>query len=956
MHINTLYEGHYRALEEDFLELVRRLRKEERELSVISAGTGQLDRLRELLLSDSDNGIIGGIHFLPGIRHLAQKIYPVPLPVEKVSHSDRTLFTLHAMKEVKKGEPLFDLRENTETAHSMGSFFESLFEHGITPELYDITSISLSGGQTTTEKTVGRILGSYDIERRKGYHSCGDMVLERDIPDRVQGTYIFYGFYDLNPSQRRFLKKFCKSAGEVFWFSPVSRSSHWSSVYQRTSQLLQDIGIGSLVRSGNRKQMNSFASFFEALASQSRPVVPAKGFRITAVSGEIGSCRAALKRIVEMNENEAIDLRGIAVVRRKQEGESLVRLAHHEGVPVNAPLKTKLSSLPAGSFVLNLLKAIGTDFYYVHVQNLLASGLFVDEFAADPLEIVYVAENSGIRMGLQRWRDWYSSAAEKNRLVSFLRKLDTFFSGLPPVALASEYLEHLRNFFEETVSGSIPRSIRDSLFDPHEFTFSMEVSLPQFIDALRLNYQARDIVLRAADPEGFRVLTIEKVRGSLFDSVLLMDMEEGIYPGSPDEDPRLSEELRARLQMSLKTERETEDGFLLRQAGEAAGKSLDIIFRQTDNEGGEISPSPFISNLVHPDNQPAKASWFVTGSSSPLSQMAGGAHPGQERVQAAGNGDYPVDPFFSRAIAAERSRMNAFGGFDCYDGIVSSSPVKLDRISPTLLEKYMRCPFALLMSSRGWKIRRTELTEIGTSPDPMIRGVVIHAAFEEIVKEQGFTSTEKQVDDILREQASEHSLEGRLGSEFFVDIFIEKQKQIILSSLSQLAAKGWKYIGSEVSLEGSLGDMPIDGRIDLILEDDASNLILLDLKTGLLPARKGTAEGRHFQLPFYYQLAAQNYPGRNVAEAAYVSVSDKYPGKLMSFTGDEMENLMKSVSVNAQRIVSMIRKGLFPPIPTDKCDYCDYSGICRRNPFARIKAKVKSDRRMEMFAGMVLKK
>ena len=955
MLINTLYEGHYRALEEDFLELTRRLRKEEKQFTVISAGTGQLDRLRRLLLSDSDTGIIGGIEFLPGIRHLAQKISTVPLPASKVSHSDRTLFTLHAMKAVNEGEPLFDLRENTETAHSMGTFFESLFEHGITPELYDITSLSLSGGQSITEKTVGRILGSYDIERRKGYLSCGDMILEQDISGVVQGTYIFYGFYDLNPSQRRFLRRFCNTSEEIFWFSPVSGNSHWSSIYKRTSQLLQNMGIGSLIRSGNRKQMNSFAAFFEALADQSRPAVPVKGFRITAVSGEIGACRAVLGRIAALNKDEGINLRRIAVVRRKQEGESLVRLAHHEGVPVNAPLKTKLSSLPAGSLVLNLLRAIGTGFYYVHIQNLLASGIFVDELAADPLEIVDVAENSGIRMGLQRWRDWYSTARDKNRLVSFLRKLDTFFSGLPPVALASEYLEHLRNFFDETVSGSVPCSIRDSLFDPREFTFSREVSLPQFSDALRLNYQARDIELRAADPEGFRVLTIEKVRGSLFDSILLMDMEEGIYPGSPDEDPRLSEELRARLQMALKTERETEDGFLLRQAGEAAGISLDIIFRQTDNEGAEISPSPFISNLVHPDSRPGKAAWFVTGSSSPLSQMAGGAHPGQKRVLAAGNGDYPADPMFSRAYTAERSRMN-YGGFDCYDGIVSSSPVKLDMISPTLLEDYMRCPFALLMSSKGWKIRRTELTEIGTSPDPMVRGLLVHAAFEEIVKEHGFTPTEKRVDDILREQSSEHSLEGRLGSKLFLDIFIEKQKQIMLSSLSQLAAKGWKYKGSEVSLEGSLGDMPIGGRIDLILEDDASNLILLDLKTGSLPKKKDTTEGRHFQLPFYYQLAAQNYPGRNVASAAYVSVSEKKPGKLISFTGDEMKNLMKSVSANAHRIVSMIHEGLFPPVPTVQCDYCSFRGICRRNPFSRIKAKVKSDKRMEMFAGMVLKK
>ncbi len=956
MLINTLYEGHYRVLEEDFLELTCRLQREGKPLAVISAGTGQLGRLRQLLLSDSDNGIIGGIEFLPGIRHLAQKISPVPLPVEKVSHSDRTLFTLNAMKEVKEGEPLFDLRENSETAHSMGTFFENLFEHGITPELYEITSMSLSGGQSSTENTVGRILGSYGHERGKGYLSCGDMILERDIPGGIQGTYIFYGFYDLNPSQRRFLKRFCRSADEVFWFSPVSENSQWSSVYRRTKRLLMDLGIGSLVRSGNRKQLNSFASFFEALAKQSMPAVPAEGFRVTAVSGEIGACRAALKRITRMNEDEGTELNRIAVVRRKQEGESLVRLAHHEGVPVNAPMKTKLSCLPAGALVLNLLKAIGTDFYYVHIQNLLASGIFMDEFAADPLEIIDVADSSGIRMGLHRWRDWYSSVPGKNRLGSFLRKLDTFFSGLPQKALAPEYLKHLSNFLEETVSESIPRPIRDSLFDPRSFMFSREISLTQFSDALRLHYQACDIVLREPDPDGFRVLTIEKVRGSLFDSVLLMDMEEGIYPGSPDDDPRLSEELRVKLQMTLKTERETEDGFLLRQAGEAAGSSLDIIFRQTDNEGAEVSPSPFIANLVHPDNSlPGKSAWFVTESSSPLAQMTGGLHPGQKRVLAASMGNCPPDPVFTRAYTAECSRMD-YEGFDCYDGIIASSPVTLKRISPTLLEGYMRCPFALLMSSKGWAVSRTALTEIGTSPDPMTKGLVIHAAIEKIVKEHGFTPASGQVDAILREQVSDHSLGGRLGSELFVDIFIEKQKQIILSSLSQLALNDWRYIGSEVYFEGCLGDMPIGGRIDLILEDDRTKLVLLDLKTGALPPKTGTRNGMNFQLPFYYQLAKQNYPDKDISTVAYASVSDRNPGKLVSFSGDEMADLMKPVTVNARKIVSMIREGLFPPIPTVSCDYCACSGVCRISPYARIREKTKSDNRMEVFREIMLKK
>ncbi len=237
----------------------------------------------------------------------------------------------------------------------------------------------------------------------------------------------------------------------------------------------------------------------------------------------------------------------------------------------------------------------------------------------------------------------------------------------------------------------------------------------------------------------------------------------------------------------------------------------------------------------------------------------------------------------------------------------------------------------------------------------MTQGLILHAAAEKIMREHGFTPAPEQVDAILREKSSEHSLEGRLGSKFFVDIFIGKQKQIILSSLSQLASKRWKYRGSEVYFEGSLGDMPIGGRIDLILEDDESKLVLLDLKTGQLPPRNGIVKGRYFQLPFYYQLAKQNFPEKDISAVAYAAFSEKNPGKLVSYTGDEIESSLKTVTDIAERIVLMIREGLFPPIPTVSCDNCAYSGVCRRNPFVRIKEKMKSDNRMEMFRGIMLK-
>ena len=953
MRINTLYEGHYRSIEEDFLQLTGRVLAEDKHLTVVSAGTGQLDRLRKLLLEQFSSNILGGVKFLPGIEHLARSVSSVPVRTEKVSHSDRTLCALHSMKDLEREDPLFDLRNNTDTAHSMGNFFENLFERGITAGLYKITSMTLSREQTTTEKIIGHMLNRYEEDRNGLYFSCGDMILEREFHDGDRGTSIFYGFYDLNPAQRRFLKRFMKTSPETYWFSPVSENSQWNSIYLRTRMLLQDIGIDSLVMSGSGKRMNGFAEFFESLPKQPRPPVPVKGFRITAVSGELGACRTVLGRIRELEENENINPENVAVIRRKQEGESLIRLAHHEGIPINAPLKVKLSDIPEGRFVLDLLGAANQDLYYVFLEALLASGILKDDYAADPCGIADIVTGSGIRMGLAKWRDWYSSQENENRLVSFLRKTDMFFSNLPDEAVAAEYLGQLEDFFWEITSKSIVKSVKEVLFDPGMFRFRGKVSLLQFSDALGFYYRSKDIILRKPDQKGFRVMSIEKVRGNLFDSVLLMDMEEGIYPGIPTEDPRLGDELRSMLQMTPKSVRETEDGFLLRQAGEAALRTLDIVYRERNSAGSEISPSPFISAVVLPqDNYSPDPAWFKRTSSSPLEQLLEGSHPGQGRARAVLKGDFSLKPGFVRAFNAENSRMD-FSGFDEYDGIILQSGILKNSISPTFLEKYMRCPFAFLLEEI-WKIDRAEIADISGSPDPLTKGSILHETVEEIIEKSGFNTTRMEVESVLKRVAVSHNIDRKFATEYLLEIFFRKQTETIVNSLGKLSSNGWKFLDREKDLNGHFGELKINGRIDLIMEDSDSNLVLLDLKTGKLPDIRDMEKGKLYQLPFYYILARENYPGRKIASVAYASISDRTPGKLSSLTGNEMEDRLEGVRMNAERAVSMIREGLFPPVPTSNCEYC--SLVCRRSPYERIRGKAQSDVRVSMLREIMLKK
>ncbi|MCK4672194.1 MAG: hypothetical protein KAT47_06565, partial [Candidatus Aegiribacteria sp.] len=634
--------------------------------TVVTAGSGQLDRLRELLLKATAGGIIGGVKFLPGIRHLASELSAVPMVMETVSHADRTLFTMRAMEVIEPGEPLYNLRTNSETAHSMGTFFENLFEHGVTPEIYEQTSLSLSEEQTKTEIVIGRVFGKYSAYRREHYTCCGDMIMEQLLPHEEAGAIVFYGFYDLNPAQRRFLRRFFDLSSRIFWFSPLEENSQWNKVYIRTRKLLEDQGIASIRMPGGREAMNPFGNFFEALHGQPRPSVPADGFSITAVSGEMGASRAALKRIIELNTEYNIPLSEIAVIRRKNTGDSLVFLAHHEGVPTACSLKAKLSTVPAGKFVLDLARLNEGDFHYTLIEEILSSGILSDDLNPGPSEIARIVETSGIRMGREHWRDWFVSLNSGNKSGRLLRKLDDFFCGLPDIAASVDYLNLLKVLVVDISTGELPSELMEALFDPDSFRWDREISWKQFTDALRLYYQEKTIVLREGSRHGFQILTIEKARGGIFSSVILMDLEEGVYPSPSIEDPRLSDELRKKLQMTLKSEREIEDGYLLRQAGETAGRTLDIIYRQRDAAGSEIYPSSFISNLVTTDSDYSPdPAWFSVSSASAVEQMLGGTHQGQKRAYKVSSENLQGNPFFVGSLTAEISRMDP-GKFDCY--------------------------------------------------------------------------------------------------------------------------------------------------------------------------------------------------------------------------------------------------------------------------------------------------
>lgn len=942
--MKILYEGHYRALEEDFRKLVAGL-PDGGGIWVTASGAGPLRRLRELFLESTGRSVVAGIDFFPGFAHLACKLARVPVSVETVSAGDRILFTLRAMSSLPEGLPFHPLKDNPDTALSLGTFFERLFDYGVTPEMYRQVTMSLPRDPTVTEATVGGLFASYGETRSRRYSNCSDMIL-----DSVSGippeTMIFYGFYDLNPGQRRFLRKLLARGIKVYWFSPVSDGSAWREIYGRTRSFLEEMGFSTVVRSDGAVAMNDFGIVFEEMGVSGGVTAVPRGLSIISAAGETGACRAVLKTVQDLH-GEGIPFERVAVVRRKADGGSLVRMAVHEGLPVNEPLRSRLADLPVAGFVADVLKAVTGGMHVGLMEKVLSHGILAGDLAVNSTELLNVSASSGIRYGPDRWLEWSGKGNGSAGLVRFVREMGNFTKKVSKPASPSGFMAALGDLAVRISSLNRDSVTWNVLFDVSAFRHEEKVAFTRFAAAYRAYLESVGMILREADSSGFRVLSPERLRGDLFDAVIFMDLEEGVFPGKSTEDPRLEDELRKMLQLSPVSMKEKEELLLLRQAGEAAGKRMVLVYTGRSASGSETAPSPFLVPLL--DRMGEDGPEFSRQTSSPVVQLLGGTHPGQRTAMEALSGKLSgSDPLSEGAAGGEAARMDHGRPFDEFDGILGYCPVPLDEISPTMLEEYAACPFAFL-AARCWVPGRRIRGETGSEPDPFTRGRLMHEVVEWLVEHHGFRPGGAVVKERMESAAKAHRLEESLGSRYLVEIFVERESETILNSLDTLADRNWRFFGAEVDLHGELAGTKIHGRIDLVLEDSDSGLILLDLKTGILPLRKSVTGGLKYQLPFYYLLARNNFPEREVASVAYVSISRRDPGKLMEFGGRDIESMKDTVRMNVETLVGMMREGLFPPVPTTDCGHCAFKDLCRKTPDTRLAAKVGVDERMGFF-------
>jgi len=862
MALKSVFQGHWRALENRWLSEYTAL-QHTGTTAVITAGQSVAARLMGMITGEAS-----GTRFMPGFPALSETL--------AVSISGRPVPRWHLVALACRAG------YSPESADAAVSFFEKLIEMGVSAEIFRIVTQSTKGLHPEVIKTADSFATYFQL--REQLHPCSPDRIFAEGPVNTSrfGTYMFYGFYDLNPRQRAYVEKLSETA-DIVWFSPVHPSHQWRETSARTTKFLMKLGAERTVRVDGSTPLSPMAQFAENLLTGKVLSGNAEVQLIRCSSG-MGLARAVTSTVQELLGEYTAD--EIAVVSTGEDADQITAGLHTAGVPCASPVKTKVSSLPVGRFIERLLELPKNNFHHKDIEKLLLTGAISIHNTPDAGEYAEHAGKTGARFGLDSLRQTGFPFAE---LVA------EFFRKLPSEADAENYRTKLMALVSELCENSLPSFITDSLLQPGAFKVNCTVAFDVFTQMVKAALDTT-VNLREATAGGIAVVSPEQARGILKKAIVLTGMEEGAFPRKFISDPRLPAEIRKQLQLPSLDLRETDDAFLLRQVFEAAGEKLTAVCRNIDASGRPLALSPFLAPLSG-EHSPVKE---VTVSNSPLKILNIPPNP----------------PFLVSSAQAQLERLrydpdNPSPDF-IHCGMIGPGIYKLDKLYATVLENYSRDPFSFL-KDRVWGVSEAVEFPVTSEPDPRARGNIVHRCIETVLEE------DIPVDQVVRSVCLSSNLTALLGSGTLAQIWMQHLTQGIIRLTAVLKDRKWTLVETEKSLDGTVAGFPAGGRIDLIFRNTNNEYILADIKTGKpksLKSRKTVTIVKNglFQLPFYRNLAVQN-GYTPVCEALYIHLMSNGSVELRSLTEAELEAVQPEFETKVQEIVEAIHSGDFHQIP-----------------------------------------
>lgn len=317
-----------------------------------------------------------------------------------------------------------------------------------------------------------------------------------------------------------------------------------------------------------------------------------------------------------------------------------------------------------------------------------------------------------------------------------------------------------------------------------------------------------------------------------------------------------------------------------------------------------------------------------------------------------------------RAVALRMAIENDIGKTE----LAAFAKGKISKISPSMVEDYLRCPFIFAAKNI---FHLSDKAELDLEVDPSRRGSLMHALFELLTEEPfQFNLSEADLDTKIEQARTLSDLElaeqriwpsqkrfyAQLARRFLaVESEYRRRFTDVTTIARELPVRGFIRVATgELIASHEPGAIPFSGRIDRVDRDIDGNLAIYDYKSSGSSVSQHTRwiqDGR-LQLLFYAQAienGLSELAARPVLAAFYFvakpmsrDIGFKVEGveqKLFNqggakhnrITEENKRNLFKQSGELLKKVLDGIANGRFTPQPRDQsdCKNCRWSALCR---------------------------
>ncbi len=512
-----------------------------------------------------------------------------------------------------------------------------------------------------------------------------------------------------------------------------------------------------------------------------------------------------------------------------------------------------------------------------------------------------------------------------------------------------------------------------------------DLSWEEWVELFRRVLDETSIPIEEDRHQGVQVLDAMTARGRTVRALFLLGMNDKLFPRYVREDPFLRDRQRVVLESTLgykideKLAGHEEELLLFELLSRSAINRLYLSYQRADETGRVMAPSGFIAMAMRDprfvgkpeETVPRRLTLRISEQPSiqdllPVEDLALGCllqgHDALPLLDAMGRDR----PLFEQGLSTLRTIERESPELGLFDGMVGAqapvSPTATERsFSPTELERYATCPFQYFADKvlRLEPVRRLQHDHL----PPLMLGTLVHeslrVSYERLVLLQwpDDSLTEARVQSTVHEAVTDtfasHAASQGTGHALLWTLAREQVTELVIAAVSsdqaEYQATGFRPVAFEVAAQGTVPlesdassvSLKIHGtldRVDYRAEPPALRIVDYKFKQGneITAVDRNLAlsavRGFRLQPPLYARMTLPSLPAPTEVQLLFLAPQWKQPVSRTTFdaglwTGHTGDMIRQTLST----LIHGIANREFFILPDGYCDYCEFSGACRRH-------------------------